>query len=579
MANLLLWLSWRDAQPEDSIWSALVARVAARGRFPGETGGGPGWRWFAARTRAAEPDPVVVRADELLLLDRAEGRDDPADRQAGDWSDTRLQDGTPTAALRLHLPTLTLEAHRDLMGQRALACARVPGGVIVASGEDVLRAHPAVSTDLDDDYLAAYFTGLPPPHEASVFRDIRLVPAGASVRFDAAGATTRQRRLQPDDSWRGQRDEAIVERFRELFQRSVEDACRGARRVGISLSAGLDSSSIAAVAARLPVAPGGRIVGVTQGLATYPEIDERAMVASLAAEIGIEHRPIVCDDLLPFSDPALRPVCPDTPRASPFREWKEATYREFADAGVDVWLSGVFGDLLFSGGVEWVVEALHSRRWRVLLRELWRQARSEGVGAMAQDTAVRRPVSRLLGRVQDLPQRIDWLLVQYRSAVRDRLTTELQSYRDFPRPRQCLQLLAANASLDASGECWHAHAHGMECRAPFRDEATTRLCLSLPADLFQRASERKWLLREAMRGYLSDALRTRPKSSDLTPFQIAAWDAQESSHRALRTRAESTAQRFCMPLTPTPKNATYVRQWRVAAFAAWQLRTDTACCG
>lgn len=571
MATLLLWLSWRDAAPDPVLWSELLRRAQQRGRYSGATSGGPGYRWFAARTRAAEPEPAIQSGDQLLLLDRAEGRDDPVDRHSAEWSDSRLQDGTPTAALRLDLTALSLSAHRDLMGQRPLTWARIPGGVIVASGEDVLRAHPAISTDFNEDFLAAYFAGLPPAHDATVFREIHLVPAGATLLFDGRGVRTQRRRLQPDDSWRALRDEANVERFRELFQRAVEDACRGAVRIGISLSAGLDSSSIAALAARLPAAPGGRVLGVTQELRAFPDIDERALAAGLTAELGIEHRTVACDDLLPFSALPLRPICPDTPYATPFREWKQATYAEFLAGGVDIWLTGAVGDTLFSGSVEWLLEALRGGRWKVLARELQFRWRRDGWAGMARDTSIRRPLSRLAGRVRDLPERLDWLQPPFRESVRDRMQSELDAFREFPRPQQCLRLLAADASANASGELWFARRAGMDVRAPYRDESLVRLCLSLPADFFERAGTRKWLMRQAMRGLLPESIRQRPKSSDLTPVQLQAVARQSQALGEIAARAAPWAARF-LHQTETPSacpETAYIRHWLEVAFGAW----------
>ncbi len=459
----------------------------------------------------------------LFMLDREAG---PAPTSLGDshqWPEAVLMDGSATSAIGLHLPTLRVSLCRDLMGQRRLVYARIPGGLVVASGEHILRAHPAISDELDDGYLAAFLAGLSPAPTETVYRDIHQIPAGAQLHLDATGERQVQTRLEPDHAWRGMSDEQIVDRFGQLLHSSVERACRGAARIGISLSAGLDSSSIAALVSR--ERPDS--LAVTQGLPGYPDIDESTMAAELARFLGISHHHFAADQLLPFADAELHPVCPDHPAQSPFRAWKEMSYRAMATAGVDVCLNGGFADDLFAGDVEWVANAIRFRRWRVLREQLTDFASRAGLSALMQDTAVRRPLSRLLGRVRQHSDRLNWLRPPYRRRIEERLDQEADHYRSFPRPQQCMRLLGAAAAFDANAEQWYAGRHGLEQRQPFRDQQLTRWCLSLPADFFMRDGQRKWLLREAMRGILPEVLRNRSKSSDLTPAFNALVAAQK----------------------------------------------------
>lgn len=583
LATLLLWLSWRDPEPEPSVWARLLQRARQRSRLGGSEKSGPGYRLYVAPTRAAEPTVVLQRRaadgdEEVLLLDRANGTDDKAVRGDMEWTDARLGDGTPTAAVRLWPSLLKVQLYRDLMGQRTLVYARIAGGLLVATGEDVLRAHPAVSAELDPLYLAAYFAGLSPAHDSTAFRDIRVLGAGETLIGDASELRCTQETLEADDSWKGMRDADIVERFRELFERSVQSACRGGRRVGISLSAGLDSGSIAAVASRLPIAKLGGVVGITQGLDAFPDIDERAMVGNLANELGIQHLSFAADGLTPYSSNDLHPVCPDAPLQSPFRAWKETSCRMANSAGADIWLAGDFADDLFSGGVEWVVDALRYRRWRLMVQQLSRMWHDQGAGAILRDTAVRRPVSRALGRVSLHSARLKWLQPGYRSVIAERLQAEAERYRDFPRPQHCVRLLDANAAFNASAEQWFTHRHGLEQRLPFRDLALTRWCLSLPADFFVRDGQRKWLLRESVRGVLPETLRMRIKGSDLTPVFNQAVLTHASTLEALRHAAGPFPAQFldASAMRKLDPDERAVADWLVSSFGSWRLSVGSS---
>jgi len=580
MATLLLWISWR-AEPDPTLWGHLRERARARSVFPGVELSGPGFRLYAAPSRAAEPATMLETSAEdgsreILLLDRAIGADDKANRESDDWPDPRLTDGTPTAAARWNPNSRSLRLYRDLMGQRFLAYARIKGGVLVASGEDVLRAHPEISGDLDSLYLATYFAALPAGPEETVYRDIRCLGAGEVLTFDAQGGSrSTTSTLQPDWSWQGMTDEAVIERFRELFQRSVEAACRGARRVGISLSAGMDSSSIAAVASRIPELQASGIVATTHALPDFPEIDESSMVAALTQELGIEHLPFPVDHLHPFSDPALRPVCPDTPQQWPYREWYESGCQRFREAGVDVWLSGALGDHLYAGSVEWVMDALRYRRFGLLARQLASELGRKGWRELLGDTALRRPFSRMLGRVSHISNRVAWLDPALRTVVTERLHAEVERYRAFPRPQHCTMLLNTNVYSDAHREQWHAARHGMEYRLPVCDLSLSRYCLSLPADFSYRDGQHKWVLRQAMRGLLPDNLRFRRKSSCLTPvYQRAIQQQQQTLDDLCRQTDQLPAQYYArLKSLGVERDLVDAVQWLQASLASWSKLT------
>jgi asparagine synthase (glutamine-hydrolysing) len=61
-------------------------------------------------------------------------------------------------------------------------------------------------------------------------------------------------------------------------------------------------------------------------------------------------------------------------------------------------------------------------------------------------------------------------------------------------------------------------AHALEARSPFLDHEMMELAASIPASLKARGTEKKWVLREAMRGWLPDDLLDRPKQGFSVPL-------------------------------------------------------------
>ncbi len=576
MASLLLWLSWSD--PIDEVlWQRLAARAAARCSHAIVERSGPGWRLLARVAQPDAPTPLLALpcpdgGSDLLLLDRAEGADDRMPRTADDdWSDARLFDGTPSASIRLEPGAPAATLCRDLLGQRSLVYAAIPGGFLAASGEDVLLAHPAVSDARDPDFLAALLASVAPAQDATAFRAIRRLQPGETLRVDASSCRRRRLSLAPDASWRGRSDAELATRYAELLAAATANALRGAHRIGLSQSAGLDSSVLAVLAAPHALSLGAPLLCVTQGLAGDPAVDERAAAAELARSLGAEAIGLVVDELVPFGTEPPRPICPDTPWQSPFREWKEASYVAFKARGVDRVLGGNFGDHLFAGAIDAGWDALRLGRWPAL-RGLLGAARADvGIAGLRRRPELRRIGSRLLGRDRRPPTRLALLAAPWRSAAEDRWRAELDVYAAFPRPQQAALLLDAWAAFDSSGEDWYAQRHGIDARSPYRDLALTRFCLSIPADLSQRDGQSKWLARAAFADRLPDGLRLRPKGSDLTGFQERAMARQRDRLADDRRRAQEETAGLLDPVAVAglDADAAALLEWQEVALGRW----------
>lgn len=560
MAVLLAWMSWRERELEESSWAAMRDRAVKRSRYPGIERSGLGWRVYGAPTRRAESPVQSIADGSMLLLDRA------AETDAGSAPDSaqRLLDGTPSVAIRVDPRTARLSLFRDPLGQRALVYALIPGGVVVASGEHLLRAHPKVSADFDTDYLAAYFTALPPAHQATVYREIRNVPAGAQIDLSASGERLQQSAISHDPSWQGHSDGQLIDRFGELLGNAVARACVGAEQIGLSLSAGIDSS---AVAAALPLP--GAALAVTYSFAQWPQIDERALVEASSRHLGLPQRSFDADGLQPLLPSLHRPSNPDTPIASIYREIKEGAYREFAQAGTDVWLDGGYGDHLSAPADDWLYAAWRNSRWAALRAEA--AYRWGSPGHWGRDRGLRRVARRTLRLAPAAPAALERLRPELRERVEARWRSELESYSHFPRPAQAMTCLNAYAMAAASGEQYYAQRHGMQQRSPFRDLQLTRWMLGLPDDLFLRCGEHKWLLRQWLSQRLPTAIYSRPKSSDLSPFLRQAVAEEREHWLALALSAQEPAASVLTPaaLQAATQGTQLLPLWLASSFGLW----------
>jgi asparagine synthase (glutamine-hydrolysing) len=178
---------------------------------------------------------------------------------------------------------------RDCLGNKALFYHCGVGYAAFATTPGVLMALPGVPREIDEVALAHFMAFSLTEGRRTLYRGIDRVPSRGVVAIGPAGAVHRQYwspDLDAPPPYR--RDDDYIERARELLDQAVASAIRDTKRVAISTSGGLDSSAVAATAARLGrsdsitcftlLPPPGTQVDV--GPYKYP--DERRNVEALA---------------------------------------------------------------------------------------------------------------------------------------------------------------------------------------------------------------------------------------------------------------------------------------------------------
>jgi asparagine synthase (glutamine-hydrolysing) len=271
---------------------------------------------FAQRTASTagdrgEPQPLTFREGRALFvaLARLDNRDElgatlgltPPElasthdahlilRMLERWGDTGVARCLGAFAFALwDSAARELILGRDCLGNRALFYHCGQGGVAFATTLGALLALPGVPREIDELTLAHFMVVNNREPRRTFYRGIERVPSRTLVTIDRSGVRHRpywSPDLNAPPPYR--RDEDYIERARELFDLAVAAAVRDTPHVAISSSGGLDSSAIAATAARLGlsesitcftlVPPAGTRIDVGR----FRYLDERDKMEALA---------------------------------------------------------------------------------------------------------------------------------------------------------------------------------------------------------------------------------------------------------------------------------------------------------
>lgn len=416
-----------------------------------------------------------------------------------------------------------LIAVRDQLGARALFHARVGSTWYISDSLDWMIGRAGMSRALDDYWIADLLTlGFSREFERTVYRDIqRLAPAHVLRLTEAGPLVRRYWRMEIAEPIHFPARSTYSERFRELVSEAIADRLPPGR-VGISMSGGLDSTTLAACAVEITGSP-SRIVAETSTDLESAHLGEEHFAALAARHLGIEWRAEDMEASAPDPDwrsSALRPPEPMGAIVSASQDRRMLAAK--ADLAA-VWFDGEGPDnaLVFERDayLAWLVRR---HAWGRLGGALAQYVRTKGLRGWWQ-TAVRytRPprdntVAALLPR---------WLNPDF--ANRLHLVERIQSLGnggDSSHPWH------PEAMASFTSPIWQSHFADFDFletlgpvvwRHPYLDVRVLEYLLSVPPVPW---GWKKQLVREAMRGRLPPELLAREK----TPIPRDIMDVMRS---------------------------------------------------
>ena len=186
--------------------------------------------------------------------------------------------------------TKTLFCARDHFGIKPFYYAALGSVFIFSNTLNCLKRHPAVTVELNDQSIGDFLLfGLNYDKSTTIFRDIKRLPAAHSMVVSRDELRTRCYWEPPTEARvRYRREDDYVDHFNELLKAAVADRATS-ERVGIFLSGGLDSGSVATVAKELSNSRNGfpDLRSYTVGYDSLFPDDERRWARKTAQYLGI----------------------------------------------------------------------------------------------------------------------------------------------------------------------------------------------------------------------------------------------------------------------------------------------------
>lgn len=430
---------------------------------------------------------------------------------------------------------------RDPVGIKPLYYAALPDGFLFASEVRALLASGLVPRDPDPAAMATMLAYGAIQEPRTYFASIRALPPGCHAIVDlcrppAANQPSIRRHWQYPDAPSAVTWEDAVATSRSLLEDSVRDHLVSDVPVGVFLSAGLDSTIVASLAARH--APDLRTF--TVGFAEHPELSESPLAAATARRIGARHTDVH--------------ITGPEAEAAAFH-WIDSLDQPSIDGlntflisqagraqGIVVALSGLGGDELF-GGYSNFTDAVRMRRLVRRLRFLPPGVRS----ALGRLAAAGRPPA-VAAKIADMLGSNGSLLDLFLHCRRSMSNSQLAELGLFPDRLALDHRYLPEGALDGvtrsedspywsiaqwESRCYMGNtllrdsdangmAHSLEIRVPLLDRRLLDFAFSLPDDVrLPDGRANKPLLRAAFAPFLQDDIASRKKTGFTLP--IGTW--------------------------------------------------------
>jgi asparagine synthase (glutamine-hydrolysing) len=406
------------------------------------------------------------------------------------------------------------------------------GKVFAFSSEiKALLRHPAVARQPNDRAIFTYLAsgyGYTDTSDETFFSGIRQLKPAHYLKLSIKDKKVSQERywdIDPAKKIVIRDEDDIYRKFLNLFQDSIRLRLRSDVPVGVSLSGGLDSSSIACVTAQLT--DGSKIESFSSCF-DESQYDERKFIKPVLEKTGAKANFIFTkpEDLFGELDRIIWHQEEPYSTLSIFPQW--SVMRLAREKGIKVLLTGQGGDETLGGYDKYYyylfADLLYSLEWKKASEEMGLYGKIKGGrGGILTETAkiiasniMPHSIRRALPGNKRFP---DYMNEDFARHGTNRIFTEKKFASILNNDLyNALKISPLPSLLHIDDRS--SMAHSVESRAPFLDYRLVEFLFSLGPEFKIREGQTKYVLRRSLKGILPDEVRTRSdKMGFATPLE------------------------------------------------------------
>jgi|LSQX01.2.fsa_nt_gb asparagine synthase (glutamine-hydrolysing) len=420
---------------------------------------------------------------------------------------------------------------RDHLGNTGLYYYFKPPLIVFASNVKAVLAHQAVPCELDEIHLGRKLglNILEDEVYRTYWQGVHTLPAAHTASFGNAGKTIENFwRMTDAPDIRFSNDQDYLDGFLDHFRRAVRVRLNSIRPVASTLSAGLDSSAVTALAAQ-------ELKKRNQPLVAYTSVplyscdhlfpgnitDEWPLAHEVARlHDNIEHIPIKGEDITTLAGIEKCIKINNMPAGAPSNSfWIISILQNAKHRNKGIMLTGQLGNggVSWSGGLNRVLYLLAQNQWCNGLQTMidWKVYNNRSwFGALKQHM---------------LKPAIKPVWVMFKNAVghaipghglisllNDDFVRRVLAQKRFrfhfertisPQQERWLTMIRNGIIV---GPSWHNYGsfYDIEVRDPTADVRLLEFCMGIPNEQYYLAGGERMLIRTAMAGILPDSIRS-----------------------------------------------------------------------
>ncbi len=438
---------------------------------------------------------------------------------------------------------------RSPMGERALFYCETPRVFAFSSAPKGLFALPFVPREINRRSVVDFLLFSANEPGTSCFAGVSRLQAGHSIVVRDGKSRSRQfRGIDLQRKIRFPRDRDYAEAFNVLLDRVIADQLRSRTPVGIWLSGGLDSTTLAAAAALKLGQEGKRLhtftavppAGFSGALRKGWYADETPFVRAMARMYENLDTHFIVPDKRFFLDhlPPLLAASESPPLGAIHLNWVRPLQEEARRLNARVLLNGTPGNFTISyDGQSLVSQLVRQGKWiqatrlarvfadpRTISNTI---ARTLGMGLMPllPDSVWLAAKQLQEGRIPGPASPLFWngisLHPEFARAQKahERARDILQYFRPCTGPAARATLMLWRADRRADLRRGEEAMHGVQNRDVPADIRLVEFCLSIPDEQYLNAETSRWLIRRAG----ADRLPPEVRNNQMRGLQAPDW--------------------------------------------------------